>query len=70
MLASHARATEYAVGVTPVPDNDIVAGDPVALLVTVTVPGALPAFVGLKMTLKVSVCPADSPTGVPTPVRL
>jgi hypothetical protein len=36
----------------------------------VTVPGALPAFVGLKMTLKVSVCPADSPTGVPTPVRL
>lgn len=70
MLAVHDRATEYDAGVTPVPDNDIVAGDPVALLVTVTVPGALPAVVGLKITLKVSFCPADSPTGVPAPLRL
>jgi len=40
------------------------------LLVTLTVPVALPAFVGAKMTLKVSVCPAESPTGVPAPLRL
>jgi hypothetical protein len=70
VLASHARATEYVVGVTPVPDKVMVEGDPVALLVMVTVPGALPAFVGAKMTLKVSVWPAESPTGVPAPLRL
>ncbi len=52
------------------PDNDMVAGDPVALLVMVTVPVALPTLVGAKMTLKVSVCPADNPTGVPAPLRL
>jgi hypothetical protein len=48
----------------------MVAGDPVALLVTVTVPDVLPAVVGLKIILKASACPADSPTGVPAPVRL
>jgi hypothetical protein len=31
---------------TPVPDNAIVAGEPVALLVTVTLPLALPLVVG------------------------
>jgi hypothetical protein len=31
---------------TPVPDNAIVAGDPVALLVTVTLPLVLPLVVG------------------------
>ena len=70
MLAVQVRTTECAVGVTPVPDSDMLAGEPVALLVTVTVPGALPAVIGLKMMLKASVCPADSPTGVPAPVRL
>ena len=70
MLASHVRPTEYVVGVTPVPDKVMVEGDPVALLVIVTVPGALPALVGAKMMLKVSVWPADNPTGVPDPVRL
>lgn len=70
MLASHESPTEYVVGVTPVPDNVMVEGEPVALLVTVTEPDALPAVVGSKITLKLSFCPAVNVTGVPAPLRL
>ena len=48
----------------------IAAGDPVALLVTVTVPLSLPAAVGLKITLNEKVWFGVSVTGVPAPLRL
>jgi hypothetical protein len=48
----------------------IVVGEPVALLVTVTVPLALPAAVGVKITLNVRFCPGVSVTGVPAPLRV
>ena len=49
------RLTVCDVTCTPVPESEIVAGDPVALLVTVTLPFNVPAVVGSKMTLNVSV---------------
>jgi len=46
----------------------MVAGEPVALLVTVTVPLLEPAAVGEYSTLKVRLCPTASVTGVPAPL--
>ncbi len=70
MLAVQDKVTECGAAWTPVPDRAIALGEPVALLVTVTVAVALPAAVGLKITPKVSCCPAVNVTGVPAPVRL
>ena len=70
MLAVHDRLTECGAACTPVPDRAIVTGEPVAVLVTVTVPEALPADVGLKITPKANCCPAVNVTGVPAPLRL
>ena len=47
----------------------IVAGDPVALLATVTLPLAPPAADGVKITLKVRVCEGLSVTGVLAPLN-
>jgi len=48
----------------------IVVGEPGALLVTVTVPEAVPAALGLNSTPKDRVCPAVSVTGAPAPLRV
>jgi len=48
----------------------MVAGEPAALLATVTVPLSEPAAVGENTTLKVRFCPAVSVTGVPAPLRM
>lgn len=53
---------------TPVPDSVMVAGDPLALLVTVTDPLALPTVVGLKPIEIVRVCPDVTVTGVLAPL--
>ena len=45
-LAVQLSVTECATGWTPVPDRETAAGELVALLVTVTVPGRLPAAAG------------------------
>ncbi len=55
---------------TPVPLKLIVKGDPLALLVTVTVPVALPTAVGAKFAVKLKVWEGASVAGVLTPVRL
>lgn len=70
VLAVHASATECVVACTPDPDNVIVAGDPAAVLVTVTVPVSVPATVGLKTTPNVRLCPTDSVTGALAPVSV
>ena len=58
MLAIQFKLTECACAVR-VPVSAIVIGEFVALLVTVTVPEALPAAAGVKVTLNGDVCPGD-----------
>src|SRR5215469_1758290 len=48
----------------------MVVGEPVALLTTEIRAELEPAAVGEKPTLNVRLCPAESVTGVPTPVRI
>jgi hypothetical protein len=55
---------------TPVPLKLIVNGEPLALLVTVTVPVAFPAAVGVNFAVKLKVWEGASVAGVLTPVRL
>ncbi len=50
-------------GWTPAPLSEIVAGELVALLVTVTLPERLPAVAGVNDTLKEVDCPAERVSG-------
>jgi hypothetical protein len=52
-LAAQDKATDS--GATPVPESEIVAGEFVALLTTVTVPLAAPGVSGSKATSSVAV---------------
>jgi hypothetical protein len=61
-------AESVNVEATPVPLRGIVAGDPPALLVTVTLPLALPAAVGLKMMLNAMLCDGLRVTGTVAPL--
>ena len=70
VLAVQFSVTLCVAGCTPVPDNEIVFGEPVALLVTVTVPELLPAADGPKVTLNVKVWFGVSVTGVLAPVSV
>jgi len=49
-----------AVGVTPFPLNEMVAGELLALLATETLPLALPVAVGVNATFRVTACPGFS----------
>jgi hypothetical protein len=55
---------------TPVPDKGIVRVGFDAFEVTVTLPLALPAAVGVNVTVKLALCPAVNVTGVVIPLRL
>ena len=57
-------------GVTPVPDNGIVNVGFEAVEVMVTLPLALPAEAGVKVTLKLALCPAVKVTGAVIPLTL
>lgn len=69
-LAVQFSVTECETGWTPVPVREIVLGEFVALLVTVTLPVALPVAAGANVTFKVAVwpgvriCPEDTPAAV------
>ena len=56
---------------TPVPESEIVSGEFVALLDTVTVPAELPADAGVNVALNVAVCPGVKivPVGTPLAVK-
>ena len=54
----------------PVPESEIVAGEPVALLVTVTLPLEDPAALGVNTTPNVKVCDGVSVAGTLTPVSV
>jgi len=70
VLAFQDSATVCELACAPVPDRAIVAGEPVALLVTVTEPVAFPATVGAKITLNVRLWVGVRVTGVFAPLRL
>ena len=57
-------------GCTPEPVNAILAGEFVALLETLTLPVALPALLGAKVTFNVAVCPAEIINPEDTPLTL
>jgi hypothetical protein len=63
-------AVNVKLAATPVPVKDIVAGEPGALLVTVTVPGRFPAVVGANSALNAAFAPAASVVGVARPLML
>ena len=69
-----ARLAGFAVSSTvpavPVPLSVIFDGEPGALLVIVIVPGKLPAVVGAKSALKVTLVPAATVLGVVNPFKL
>jgi hypothetical protein len=65
VLAFQFNDTVWELVCAPAPDSTIVAGDPFALLATVTVPVAFPAAVGPKTTLNVRLCVGVNVAGVP-----
>jgi hypothetical protein len=54
---------KLVLGAIPVPERATVCGLPVALSVTVVVPGWLPAAVGVKVTLMEQLAPAATEAG-------
>ena len=70
VLAVQVRVTECETGCTPVPVSVIVAGELVALLVTVTLPGSDPALAGVKVTFNVAVAPAATIWPEETPLAV
>jgi hypothetical protein len=63
-------AVSCAVGVAPIPDKEIVAGELVALLATETLPLTLPGALGAKATFSVAVCPGVNVVLAATPLVL
>jgi len=55
---------------TPVPESEIVAGEPLALLARVTFPVTLPVPVGANFTENELFCPGVKVNGVEMPLRL
>ena len=55
---------------TPVPVRETVAGELVALLVTVAVPARLPVAAGVKVTFSVALCPGVKICPVETPLAV
>ena len=60
----------WLAGAVPDPDNEMLAGEFVALLVTVTLPETLPAVVGANVALKEVDCPAARVRGSARPLAL
>jgi hypothetical protein len=68
VLAVQVSVTECAIGWTPVPVSDTGAGELVALLATVAVPGRLPVVDGVNVTFRVATCPGVNICPVETPL--
>lgn len=66
VLALQVSATEC--WTTPVPDNDTIVGEPLALLITEMLPVTGPVAVGLNRTAKLMLCVGESVTGALPPV--
>jgi hypothetical protein len=70
VLADQDNATELLTVLTPVPESAIVSGEFVALLATATLPVALPEADGVKVAVKVVVCPGVRISPVATPLAV
>ena len=70
VLAAQLSVTECATACVPVPESEIVIGEFVALLVTVTLPATVVADVGVNATPNVADCPAPIVCPAVTPVEL
>lgn len=70
VLAVHESETECATACIPVPESEMLIGEFVALLVTVTVPDTVAADPGVKVTPRVAVCPAPIICPAATPDAL
>ena len=57
-------------GWVPTPLSEIESGEFAAVLITDALPVALPATVGMNVTLKLEACPADSVTSGAEPLRV
>ena len=57
-------------GWTPTPLSEIESGEFAAVLTTDALPAAFPAAVGVNVTLKLAVCPADNVTSGAEPLRV
>jgi hypothetical protein len=68
LLAIQFNATEWLVACTPIPESEIVTGELLALLVTVTLPLSAPAAIGLKLTLNIKLWFGLNVTGVLAPL--
>ena len=60
----------WSVWATPLADKAIVAGEFVALLMTETLPVTLPAVSGVKVMVKLALCPAAKVSGTAKPVAV
>jgi hypothetical protein len=67
-----ASDTEWTTGATPAPENEIIAGELVALLDTVTLPLKFPTPEGEKVTCKAVLCPGAriKPAEIPVAANL
>jgi hypothetical protein len=70
VLAVQDKLTVCGTDTTPLPESEIVDGEPVALLAIVTLPLTLPTAAGLKMMLKVRFCEGVSVTGALAPLSV
>jgi hypothetical protein len=70
VLAVHERLTECATVCVPVPETEMLIGEFVALLVTVTVPETAAVDAGVNLTVSAAVCPAPIVCPADTPDEL
>lgn len=70
MLAVQVSVAECATACVPVPESEMLIGEFVALLVTVTVPDTVTADVGVNITPSVADCPAPIVCPAVTPDEL
>ena len=68
VLGVQLRATELGAVCVPSPEREIVAGEFVALLATVTLPGKLPAAAGVNVASNVADCPGARIKPAETPL--
>jgi hypothetical protein len=68
VLAVQLNITAGATDCAPFPEREIVAGEFVALLATITLPGKLPAAAGVNVASKVADCPGARIKPAETPL--
>jgi hypothetical protein len=68
VLEAQVTATEWETACVPAPESEIASGEFVALLITVTLPGKLPAARGENVASNVADCPGARIKPAETPL--